>query len=261
MAARVDTPGQLVHNENGIRTLQERTSMRLHELTGIKRGTRVTALVGGGGKTTAMLALAAEAAAAGRRTVVTTTTHIFPPRGDGFALVTDGDTDAVRRGWEQGLIVAAGQPMPDGRLARPDEAVWDHIMRTAEAVYIEADGSKGLPLKYPAAWEPALPPEAEQVLLLTGLSALDKPVDGYCHRAELIRRELGVDQPVIDEELMARVLAAGYGRFYPLVVINQADTEELAARGRKLACLLAELGLTRSVVLSLHELAVGAGES
>ena len=233
--------------------------MDLHRTLGIAPGTKTVALVGGGGKTTCMLALAAEAAAAGRRTVVTTTTHIFPPRQSGFALVTEDDAAAVRMAWEQGLIVAAGRPQPDGRLARPDEAAWDHIMREAEAVYIEADGSKGLPLKWPAAWEPALPPEAEQVLLLTGLTALDKPVAEACHRAELMRQELGIYQSVIDEELMAQVLFAGYGRLKPTVVINQADTEELALRGRKLAALLAELGLPRSAVISLHEPADGVG--
>ena len=53
---------------------------------------------------------------------------------------------------------------------------------------------------------------------------------------------------------MARILSAGYGAFRPTVIINQADTEALAERGRKLARLLAERGLTRSRVLSLRRL-------
>ena len=42
------------------------------------------------------------------------------------------------------------------------------------------------------------------------------------------------------------------GVYQPRVVINQADTEELTQRGRKLAALLAERGLKDSLVLSLH---------
>ena len=223
-------------------------------MMGIEPGTRVTALAGGGGKTTALLALAAEARAAGLRTAVLTTTHIFPPRRDGFELLLSADTKTAEGAWAKGLAVAAGKIAPDGRLHRPEQAVWDFLLREAEAVYVEADGSRGLPLKYPAAWEPALPEEAEQVLLLCGLSALDRPLDEYCHRAALAREALGITERLIDEDVMARVLSAGYGEFRPTVIINQADTEALAERGRKLARLLAERGLTQSRVLSLHNL-------
>lgn len=227
--------------------------MKLHRMMGIEQETRVTALTGGGGKTTSLLALAEEARAAGRRVAVLTTTHIFPPRRDGFELLLYADTDAAERAWGMGLAVVAGKLAPDGRLLKPEAEMWDYLLREADAVYVEADGSRGLPLKYPAAWEPALPREAEQVLLLCGLSALDKPLNEYCHRAELARNELGLSQQLIDEDVMARVLSAGYGRFQPTVIINQADTDALVKRGEKLARLLAGRGLTRSRVLSLHK--------
>ncbi len=226
--------------------------MKLHRMMGIEPETRVVALTGGGGKTTSLLALAAEARDSGLRAAVLTTTHIFPPRRDGFELLLSDDFAAAERAWDKGLAVAAGKIAPDGRLLRPAPGMWDYLLRKADAVYVEADGSRGLPLKYPAAWEPALPQEAEQVLLLCGLSALDKPLDEYCHRAELARQELGLAERLIDEDAMERILSAGYGRFRPTVIINQADTEALAARGRKLARLLAERGLNSSAVLSLH---------
>ena len=226
--------------------------MKLHCMMGIKPEARVTALVGGGGKTTSLLALAKEAREAGKRTAVLTTTHIRPPRRDGFALLLSFDPDAAEQAWRKGQAVVAGKLASDGRLLKPEQEMWDYLLRQADAVYVEADGSRGLPLKYPASWEPALPQEAEQALLLCGLSALDKPFDEYCHRAELARQELGLAERLIDEDAMARVLSAGYGRFRPTVIINQADTETLAARGRKLARLLAERGLIQSKVISLH---------
>ena len=228
--------------------------MKLHRMMGIEQETRVTALTGGGGKTTSLLALAGEARAAGLRAAVLTTTHIFPPRRDGFELLLSADTDAAERAWGRDRAVVAGKIAPDGRLLKPEAEMWDYLLREADAVYVEADGSRGLPLKYPAAWEPALPREAEQVLLLCGLSALDKPLNEHCHRAELARNELGLTQQLIDEDVMARVLSAGYGRFQPTVIINQADTDALVKRGEKLARLLAERGLTQSRVLSLRNL-------
>ena len=227
--------------------------MKLHRLLGITDSVRTVALVGGGGKTTSLLTLAGEAAAAGRRTAVLTTTHIGPPRRPYIDVLLSDDTDMILRAWQQGRAVAAGRPAPDGRLQRPGQRVWDFIMENAEAIYVEADGAKGLPLKYPAAWEPALPQEAELVLLLCGLTALDQPVDTFCHRAALMRERLGETGHLIDEELMARVLAAGYGAYRPRVVVNQADDGELRRRGQRLAALLAERGLTDSVVISLHE--------
>lgn len=235
--------------------------MKLHRMMGIEQAARVTALVGGGGKTTSLLALAAEARASGLRTAVLTTTHIFPPRRDGFELLLSADTGAAKRAWDRGLAVAVGKLAPDGRLLQPAPEMWDYLLRKADAVYVEADGSRGLPLKYPAAWEPALPREAEQVLLLCGLTALDQPLDEYCHRAQLARQELGLTERLIDEEVMARVLSAGYGRFRPTVIINQADTAALAERGRKLARMLAKQGLSSSAVLSLHNILAEPGRT
>lgn len=226
--------------------------MELHDLMKTDPSARVVALVGGGGKTGCMLALAREAAAAGFRCAVLTTTHIFPPEGAGFTLLTSNDPAAAADAWQKGLVVAAGTPGRDGRLQRPEQGLWDLLLEEADRVYVEADGSKGLPLKYPAAWEPALPREAEQVLLLCGLSALGRAPEKCCHRWELAAKKLGLCRRAVDEETMARVLAAGYGAFRPTVIINQADSEELARRGRELSRLLAERGLEQSAVISLR---------
>ena len=57
---------------------------------------------------------------------------------------------------------------------------------------------------------------------------------------------------VLDEKLLALILAAGYRRFRPTVLLNQADTPELTARGEKVSDFLGELGLMDIVVGSLH---------
>ena len=228
--------------------------MKLHQLMGVDPASRVVALVGGGGKTTSLYALAREARDGGRRSVLLTTTHIGRPKERDVRVFDTLDQEGMEQAWEQGQVVAVGRYLPDGRLGQPEQAVWDYVFQRGQALYIEADGSRGLPLKYPADWEPVLPPETDQVLLLCGLSALDEPFDTYCHRAALARQRLGIDQHLIDEALMARVLAAGYARFSPRAVINQADGPLLISRGQRLGQELARLGIEKCSVLSLHQL-------
>lgn len=227
--------------------------MELHRLMKIDSGRRVVALAGGGGKTTALYALSEEAAAAGKKTVIMTTTHIGMPRKADIDFYAAAEAEKFRSSWSSGRVVAVGRIGEDGRVEEPDRGIYDIILREAQAIYIEADGSKRLPLKYPDYYEPALPGIAEQLVVICGLSALDKPFDGFCHRAGLARAEVGIDAHLIDEGVIARILYSGYGKFDPIVVLNQADTEELGRRGQLIAEQLYLAGIKSVSILSLHK--------
>jgi probable selenium-dependent hydroxylase accessory protein YqeC len=228
--------------------------MELHRIMRIKPDAHVIALAGGGGKTTSLYGLSRESAAAGRRTVLMTTTHIGVPRKNDIDLYTEADENSLHQTWASGRIAAVGKIGEDGRLISPDADTYELVCREAEAIYIEADGSKCLPLKYPDRHEPAIPDNTDQVLVICGLSALDKPFDEFCHRAALARQKLGITAETIDEMIMAQVISAGYGSFKPVIIINQADTMELRRRGEHLAKLLSETGAELSSVVSLHQL-------
>lgn len=228
--------------------------MELHHSMKITPEQSVIALTGGGGKTTSLYGLSRESAASGRKTVLMTTTHIGVPRVGDVDFYAEADEEKLRHTWAAGRIAAVGTVGGDGRLTAPDEKTYDLISRQADAIYIEADGSRCLPLKYPADHEPVIPANVDRVLVLCGLSALDQPFDEACHRAALARAKTGIKMEVIDEETIARILCAGYGKYDPVIILNQADTAEMKSRGERVAALMLRDGIRDVSVLSLHQL-------
>jgi probable selenium-dependent hydroxylase accessory protein YqeC len=61
----------------------------------------------------------------------------------------------------------------------------DRLANLADFILIEADGSKQLPIKAWADHEPVLPTCTSMVLILAGLSCLEKPLSAACHRPHL----------------------------------------------------------------------------
>ena len=97
-------------------------------------------------------------------------------------------------------------------------------------------------MKYPAVWEPVIPQYTDRVLVLAGLTALDQPLHEICHRADLALEKRILPDGPLQEEGLAALLLAGYGRYDPLYVLNQADAAALLARAERIAALLARSG-------------------
>lgn len=195
----------------------------------------VVCAVGGGGKTSLLERLAREYEAEGSLVVLTTTTHTWPPAAGGRPLVIVDSPDDMEclRELPRGMSPVVGRGLDEaGKLVGvPPE--WVRRLRDlpwAAAVLVEADGSKGLPLKAPAEWEPVLPECASLVVGLAGLDAQGIPLDdAHVHRAdrlaELLQLSRGAQVP--PARLVDAVLAA-YGRSLPgqaglFVVFNKAD--------------------------------------
>lgn len=105
----------------------------------------IVSLVGGGGKTTLLYQMSAHCARKGWRVLASTTTHIRCPQDGHWA------PDAYRRDalWAAGTYAVAGKPAAQNKLTQP--ACLEEWMQAADAVFLEADGAKGLPCKAPAA--------------------------------------------------------------------------------------------------------------
>src|SRR6185503_9694674 len=106
---------------------------------------------------------------------------------------------------------------------------------------IEADGSRGKPLKGWAEHEPPIPPFVEMVVQVVGLTGLGKPLtEEYVHRAEIFSKASGIKiGEMITPESVVRVLtntASGRKnipvRARSVVLLNQADTPERQALAR-----------------------------
>lgn len=149
--------------------------MELWELLGIRPG--LTAVIGSGGKTSLLRVLAQELSHRGT-VLLATTTHIMRPNWCPFAATAA----ELRAGFTHSPVVCAGSYTPEGKLTAPDFPGWQYA---ADFVLVEADGSKRLPAKAHAAWEPVLPPERNRTVCVFGASALGQPIQDAAHRPEL----------------------------------------------------------------------------
>lgn len=205
---------------------------------------RVVALMGAGGKTTLLHALGDVLAARGERVVLTTTTHLgYEPQ-----VCAPATPEELNRALEgQTGPVLAGYPAPSGQKLTGIPTDW-YSGLAADHILVEADGSRGLPLKYHRSFEPVIPGDTGLLVELAGLSALDRPVWEVLHGW----REAGLDpRKPVTEELMAALLLRGLevsgfsGR--ALVVLNQGDTRTLEDRGGRIVDILNRQGVTACV--------------
>ena len=167
--------------------------MELWELLGIRPG--LTAVIGSGGKTSLLHVLAQELSHRGT-VLVSTTTRIMRPNWCPFAATAAELCD----GFAHSPIVCAGSYNPEGKLTAPDFPGWQYA---ADFVLVEADGSRRLPAKAHAAWEPVLPPERNRTVCVFGASALGQPIQAgfdvlFINQADVLEDPTAALQPFAD---------------------------------------------------------------
>ena len=203
-------------------------------------------LVGGGGKTTVMYELATAWAACGRKVLVLTSTHILQPADGSFAA----DAAAVQNLWQQGRYAVIGTPeLSTGKLTAPPQGLYNELKLQADVILCEADGSRHLPCKAPAAHEPVLLPDCDMVLAVAGMDALGRPLAQACQRPQLAAALLGCSlDSVIDEQMLAALLLSEQGarknvgaRAY-YIVLNKCDLLK-AAQQEEIRRLLVGAGI------------------
>ena len=203
----------------------------------------ITAIIGSGGKSTLLRALGLELMRASGRVLLCTTTHMFPVAGvpwDGSsrrldaapwkpgALHAPGCTCEACAGLARGSICQAGVLDPEtGKLSSPVEPL-DQLAQRFGYVLAEADGSKRLPLKAHAAWEPVIPAGTANVVWVVGASGIGRPVSEAVHRPELFCERCGCKPTdTATPERVAQVLSAEM-RMLNLstarIMLNQVDT-------------------------------------
>jgi probable selenium-dependent hydroxylase accessory protein YqeC len=160
-------------------------------------------VIGGGGKTSLVGRLEEECHSSGRPALVAVTTHLGRGQLARLAKVQAGSQEealtAARRAAGGERLLLAGPrdgAAPDKLGGLPVE--WFPALRRAAPAdmpfIIEADGSRGLPLKAHRPDEPPLPLLDNMFLTaVIGLELLRRPLPEAVHRPEILKTVLGED--------------------------------------------------------------------
>ena len=166
----------------------------------------IISVVGSGGKTTLIKKLARQYRSQGKTVLVTTTTHMLIEDG---TLLTD-DAETILAALKETGYVMAG--VPEGpKIKGLSQATFQNLCAAADVVLVEADGSKGLPLKYPNDTEPVIPDNTDEIIVVCGLNALGQPAKDVCHRLERVQVCLGIGETTpITPVHIQKLLTEGY---------------------------------------------------
>jgi molybdenum cofactor cytidylyltransferase len=225
-------------------------------------------VVGAGGKTSLCWLLLRDFAARGERAIFTTTTRIRRPQATAFDVITLSEAPALPPGdWRTACIASAVDGLPDDRplaeslmpvvytklagfSADQFQAFYPSISNLPSPIslIVEADGARGLMLKAPAAYEPAIPACATSVCVVANLAALGRPLDERtAHRPERIARLTGTNLgALISAQILVDVL------LHP-----EGGLKGIPAQARRIAVLMQrdEPAAQADVAFILNELA------
>ena len=230
---------------------------------------QIVATVGGGGKTSILNAIARECREAGWSPVIlTTTTHIFAPQPENKGNLLLGNSDSLKRtlfersnrDWPDQLTLARTRvgmaPVPGNpdkmrmKLRGFEVGEISNFRIAGGVVLVEADGSRGLPIKAPGPDEPVLPPETNLVIGVVGLDSMGKPIDKFhVFRPERLVEVTGLSlgDPV-DAETIGRLAAHPEGLFRRspqsarrIVFLNKSDLIGAMAKLEQINYIVSEL--------------------
>ena len=179
----------------------------------------VTAVVGAGGKTGYIREKAEKNAAAGKKTAVTTTTHILEePDEEGIRFI----------GLPEEAASGSGR-----KLIWPGEDIYRKACLEYDEVLVEADGARHYPLKIPAEYEPVIPENVNEIVVVMSGFAVGRDFREICFRGGLADPEITEyvkNDPVVTKELVDRIAQKYYieplGRCFPDVKITYCYHDE-----------------------------------
>lgn len=146
----------------------------------------VISLIGAGGKTSTLFWLARQFSALGKKVIITTTTKMYLPDENIPLLICREPAQLPATAFASPICACyaawqASSGKVRGFLPQQVDALGQR--RYADILLVEADGSRGLPLKAPALHEPCIPVSSRCVIAVTGGQVLAKPLGpGNVHR-------------------------------------------------------------------------------
>ncbi len=214
----------------------------ISDLLNIKKG--VTSVIGGGGKTTLLNTLANELISKGT-VIITTTTHIMP--NEVFYNVIDSTISLshLSEKLREHKCICLGKQTDNGKLCTTSHT-FDDLCSIADYILVEADGSKHLPLKAHLHFEPVIPYESDQIILVVGVDAVGKKLEDVTHRSDKACELLNCESDaLITPQMVAQLISIE--NLHDKVVLNKCDsikektTAELISENIKTECVISSL--------------------
>lgn len=215
--------------------------------------------VGAGGKTTNMFQLATELKHKGFCVIVTTTTKIYNPgkgQYDGIFLTRRKEelNASIRELARPGIYIVAQGITEENKLLgiRPE---WVGLILDCtgiDYVLVEGDGSRGLPIKAPASFEPVIPADTSHVVGVLGLDCIGQAASlKTVHRLSEFSKVTGcIEGNIITSEHLIHLILHPSGLFKnaPVgsercVLLNKADDDERISNAHEMKKNLIASGL------------------
>lgn len=203
--------------------LEDYEKAQLVEALNRYQDAKLISVIGGGGKTTLVNYLVDLRSKQGE-TLLTSTTAMRLPTG----MPVDF-----------GVITSVGNPLAffqeqvsDTKVKGVAPEVIDQLKEQGrfQTIVVEADGSKGLPIKSYEAHEPPIPQSSDVIFLVIGIDALHQPIEEVVHRTEVYLSETKAkpsDSVSVDNYLKHFFAPAGALKNSPsvpvVVLLNRID--------------------------------------
>lgn len=168
----------------------------------------IYAIAGSGGKTGLIHEMADRYRAEGYKVFVTTSTLMMIEDG---MLLTDDAEVIIERLLSSGYVMA-GLPAEDACKFGPlSVSTYESVCRNADIVFVEADGSRHMPLKFPFPHEPVIYPDTDEIIIVTGLYAAGSRLCDVAYNAKGAASCLGCDETTdVTPEMIQSLLRKGY---------------------------------------------------
>lgn len=201
----------------------------------------IISVVGGGGKTTSIIVLSKELKEEGKRVLVTTSTGMFIPKKVDYDNLFIGELPKKFIPTD-GSITYYAEKNDDinNKIKTQNISLIDEIIerKIFDIVLIEADGSKRLPIKAPAAHEPVISKHTSMTIGVVGLDSIGTMVnEENVHRAELFKKIVGEEVRIVDANAILKLVLDGRGLFKnskgrTVLILNKADNSFKIEQGK-----------------------------
>ena len=197
--------------------------MNCYELLGILPG--ITSVIGSGGKTSLLTKLSQEV----RGTVIlTTSTHILP--FPNIPLLENPTLTEVSDALITHHVICVGSFSSEKHKLGSSALSAQELASVADYVFVEADGSKRLPLKAHAPHEPVIPEGTQRTVQVIGLSGFGLPIHQAAHRSEIFCNWAScLPDDFATPTRIATVIAAEHASGAVkanVILVNQTDNEK-----------------------------------